>query len=1290
MRGRDFPPAEPALLLSSHKILSMPLTSFRLRTICILAALSGLLMAVDHVQAQKCLHPGFKVELLLEPPEVEHPSVVACDDEGNLFIGEDPMDMRGPTTKEFDRILRVEFKPDGTVKRKTVFCENLAAVFGMVWHEGALYVMHAPHYSMFQDADGDGVAEIRKDLADGFGPAAGVMGFNDHIVTGTRMGLDGLIYVSVGDKGVPLATGSDGSSISLEGGGVIRMRPDGSQLEIYSSGTRNHLDVAMDSLDHIFTYDNTDDGLGWWTRFTHHVETGYYGYPYDYHPHADRHLPRISEHGGGSPVGAACYRDAYWPAKYRDAVFSCEWGKRKVQLFTLKKSGASFESEMEDFLVPEEGSEFRPQDVCFSPDGNSMYVADWNYGGWVNPKVCGRLYRVTYVGEGAPKPGMMMSMGASGARVTTQLTALSNQNYTLRVQAQEALARGDERAINGASLVLREPRTPPRAKVHAIWAQNGLLDNRKGYNPTGEWVIALSDKDADVRAQAARALGLRLATSVWAETSTTRNTRRKLEPVVKNADAVPALCQSLQDADASVVLQAAVALGRIGDPTAVDPLLDALRQPDATARFTMVQALRIINRWETALARTTSNDPQVALTTVLALTTVYDDAAVKVLAETVQNAVLPEVQLKALEALSEVARQGEPYTKGWWGTQPAKGKPAREKKLDWTGTPTVLAALQVALRHSSPVLRVAAAKAQLSIRDPESLTAARSMVLSDADTLVRSQIMDLLAETKDAESALLLSQVALDGTTEGQLRAKAVRTLQAIGGEVASKLHQEMLAQSDLDSEMALALLSGVETLKLRDLVEPVAAYLGNADVHVRRQAVLSLAATQGADSAARIQPLLLDADAGVRRAVLTSLASVGAKAALPEMLKLIDQADVRSEAMIAVAKLADRRALLAYLEGLVDKNPEVRAACGVALNSLRGVIGDDLRELQKRNELSGPIRAELGSLFATPAPVLKWSYLGAWSKETADPPFDFKSAPDLTQPVKIGERELRWQVVESTHPQGMVDAAKYVETSSNVWSIVHATVESATGGPVSWMVGSDDQSVLWINGEKVSENLSDGGWSADELKGTITLRPGQNEIWLKTGNTGGGWQYSLSIGGPDPAFAFLYENVPPQLNLSAFREHVTNHAGNAERGAELFFAKDGVGCVKCHSVGDRGEAKVGPNLLGIGAKYGREELIRSVLEPSNRIVSGYELTIVVTTAGKVVSGILKSETDAGVELTQNDGTVVLIPKAEIDDQQRSTLSAMPNGLEKGMTLADFADIVAFLEIQKQALPTAK
>jgi hypothetical protein len=66
----------------------------------------------------------------------------------------------------------------------------------------------------------------------------------------------------------------DGRFISLEGGGVIRFRPDGSHLEVFASGTRNHLDVPLDEHDRIFIRDNTDDGDGWNTRFIYIAKDG--------------------------------------------------------------------------------------------------------------------------------------------------------------------------------------------------------------------------------------------------------------------------------------------------------------------------------------------------------------------------------------------------------------------------------------------------------------------------------------------------------------------------------------------------------------------------------------------------------------------------------------------------------------------------------------------------------------------------------------------------------------------------------------------------------------------------------------------------------------------------------------------------------------------------------------------------------------------------------------------------------------------------------------------------------
>ena len=66
--------------------------------------------------------------------------------------------------------------------------------------------------------------ELFKDLGV---PAGFPNDFNDHIVSGLKIGMDGYLYISVGDKGVPKATGPDGRTAQVVGGGTLRCRPDG-------------------------------------------------------------------------------------------------------------------------------------------------------------------------------------------------------------------------------------------------------------------------------------------------------------------------------------------------------------------------------------------------------------------------------------------------------------------------------------------------------------------------------------------------------------------------------------------------------------------------------------------------------------------------------------------------------------------------------------------------------------------------------------------------------------------------------------------------------------------------------------------------------------------------------------------------------------------------------------------------------------------------------------------------------------------------------------------------------
>ena len=93
------------------------------------------------------------------------------------------------------------------------------------------------------------------------------------------MGIDGWVYIAVGDFGIHGAKGTDGTELTMLGGGVVRVRPDGSEMEVYTHGLRNIYDVAIDPFMNIFTRGNTNDGGGWNVRFIHHIQSGEYGYP---------------------------------------------------------------------------------------------------------------------------------------------------------------------------------------------------------------------------------------------------------------------------------------------------------------------------------------------------------------------------------------------------------------------------------------------------------------------------------------------------------------------------------------------------------------------------------------------------------------------------------------------------------------------------------------------------------------------------------------------------------------------------------------------------------------------------------------------------------------------------------------------------------------------------------------------------------------------------------------------------------------------------------------------------
>jgi putative heme-binding domain-containing protein len=155
---------------------------------------------------------------------------------------------------------------------------------------------------------------------------------------------------------------------------------------------------------------------------------------------------------------------------------------------------------------------------------------------------------------------------------------------------------------------------------------------------------------------------------------------------------------------------------------------------------------------------------------------------------------------------------------------------------------------------------------------------------------------------------------------------------------------------------------------------------------------------------------------------------------------------------------------------------------------------------------------------------------------------------------------------------------------------------------------------------------------------------------------------------------------APP---LDSYRNFALLHEGSPARGKQLFNDEQKAGCVKCHTV-ESSSGRAGPDLFAVGDKFGRGDLIDSILHPSQTIAEGYATTTIETKAGEMYTGVIKRAADDWVELMGGDAKLVRIPTAEIVHRYNSEVSLMPEGLATGMTPSEFTDLIEYLVSLKQ------
>ena len=517
---------------------------------------AALMATVAHPQKGRAVNVTVPEELeaTLFSPNTLTPCVacIGVAPTGEVYAGVDQIGSLGKGGGKGKIIRLIDADHDGVSEAHTVYAV-IDNPRGIVPVGDKLYVLHTKwgegkkfegmFLSVLTDANGDGKADgppkhlVKEISSRKFNQARGV----DHTTNGIRMGIDGWIYVAIGDFGFVDAEGTDGTKLTMYGGGVIRVRPDGTELETYAHGLRNIYDVAIDPFMNMYTRGNTNDGGGWNMRFIHEIQTGEYGYPKLFKRYTSEIIPALVDVGGGSGTGAMFFDEPGWPVKYNDVPMMCDWGRGQLFIHRITPDGPSFTQEQENFIKCG-----RITDVDCDGSGR-LFIGSWSNSGFSGGNG-------GYVARVVPKGWKYKEFPNLQKRNPLDLAnLLSTPSAKTRLHAQqEILRRGG--AGKEVLAVAVDKKLDPKSRVAAIYTLKQLLGTK-----SHKELLKLVD-DPAVAEHALRALG-----------------DRKTQ-----LDGIPQapFTKALKSKNPRVQVAASVALGRLGDKSAASALLSFSNPPE--------------------------------------------------------------------------------------------------------------------------------------------------------------------------------------------------------------------------------------------------------------------------------------------------------------------------------------------------------------------------------------------------------------------------------------------------------------------------------------------------------------------------------------------------------------------------------------------------------------------------------------------------------------------------------------------------------------------------------------
>ncbi len=518
-----------------------------------------------------------------------------------------------PDSEKYDDRVRlvIDSKGSGQADKARVFADGFNTGVsglgsGVLARHGKVWYTCIPDLWLLEDTRNELRADRKKSLQTGYGLHVAFIGHDSH---GLKIGPDGKLYFSIGDRGLHVV--QNGKVISApDCGSVLRCNLDGSDLEIVHTGLRNPQELAFDEFGNLFTGDNNADG-GDSARWVHLIEGGDTGWRLGYQyrnnlgpwnaeklwqkgfpTQAAYHLPPL-DHIGNGPSGLTYHPGvSLLPESMKSHFFMCDFrgagGGSGIHTFTMNPNGASFEvANRKQYIWS-----ILATDCDFAPDGG-FYLSDW-VDGWGLPNK-GRIWKFADPSRANdPTVAQVKRLLAEGFETRSPselMDLLKHPDMRIRQEAQFALV-----AKKAVSELRQATQSSERmARIHGIWGLGMLKD------PAGLSVLPklTEDADAEIRAQAFKTLGA---------------------VAYRSAGAV--IANGLKDPEPRVRLYAGLAAGQIGDPSLLTGIVEMLQinaDADRYVRHAGVMALVGVADKASLVKLSEHLAPSVRLGAVLAL-----------------------------------------------------------------------------------------------------------------------------------------------------------------------------------------------------------------------------------------------------------------------------------------------------------------------------------------------------------------------------------------------------------------------------------------------------------------------------------------------------------------------------------------------------------------------------------------------------------------------------------------------------------------------------------------------